>query len=77
MRSLYDAFNVEVLKSLSFCRLAAEEKRLRKSPFATHLEGSKVLVPKTIRSLGFRLAPQFELIQIAAVIFRSRSRSNR
>src|SRR5438552_2201623 len=32
--------------------------------FTANLEGSKVFVPKSIRCLGLRLSPDFQLVQI-------------
>ncbi len=35
-------------KRLSFCRLAAEKKRLRERTFTAELEGANVLIPIAI-----------------------------
>jgi len=52
------------LQCLPFCSLPLQEEGLRKLPFATNLERSEVLVPRAVRRLRLRFAPQFQLIKV-------------
>src|SRR5712691_12106879 len=47
-----------------FGRLASEQKRLRILSFAADLEGAEILVPRSIRRLGFRLPPRLQLVEV-------------
>jgi hypothetical protein len=47
-----------------FSKLATQEKSLRVLPLPADLEGSEVLVPKSVRSLRLPFAPQFQLIEV-------------
>jgi hypothetical protein len=58
-------------------RLATEQEGLRILSLSADLEGAEVLVPGAVRSLRLRLPPELEIVQASAVIFLSRSRSNR
>ena len=52
------------LQWLPSCRLSFQEECLGELTFATNLERSKIFVPRAIRRLRLRFAPQFRLIKV-------------
>ena len=52
------------LQRLPFCSLPLQQEYLWKLTFATKLERSEVFVPRAVRRVRLRFAPQFQLIQI-------------
>ena len=52
------------LQRLPFCSLPLQQECLWKLTFATNLERSKVFVPRAVRRVRLRFAPQFQLIEV-------------